>query len=136
LTHVDDLEVDHIERGLIPRPLWEFKGCPNCPGRRGSATLESPSEEKTMADETADPMDATADMPAQRSGETSPGSLDMSAFERMISAPAAPGPVVQWVVHHPDGGMQVMDNEDEALDVARTNGHCRLSRRVVAPWRR
>ena len=89
-----------------------------------------------MADDTADPMDLTADMPAQRSRESSPGTLDMSAFERIFAGPAAPGPVIQWVIHHPDGSMQVLDSEDDALGLARADSRCRLSRRVVAPWRR
>jgi hypothetical protein len=87
-----------------------------------------------MADETADPRDATAGMPAQRCLETSPGSLDMSEWERVFSGPATRGPVLRWTVVHPDGRTYILDSEDDALLLARNDPGCRMTRRYAGPW--
>jgi hypothetical protein len=88
-----------------------------------------------MADETTGPMDATTPLPGPRNVERAPGrAVDMTAFEESFAGAAAAGPVMEWAILWRDGRVLVVQGEDEALFIARSNPTCRVVRRFVSPW--
>jgi DNA-binding NarL/FixJ family response regulator len=60
--------------------------------------------------------------------------VDMGAFEIAFAGPGATGPIRQWAVRWPNGGVTVVADEDSALLVARGQPGVRVVSRWVGGW--